>query len=280
MTMTDVPNGATNGATEGAPVAAPSALLTALEIRAVAERGAMTAALPLLKRLPQGDGHPVLVLPGFTAGDQSTAPLRKLLRDLNYRSFAWRLGRNLGPTPDIIGGIVARFERIVDEYGEPVSLVGWSLGGIYARELARQFPASVRQVITLGSPIHMVAGDRSAASRTWDSLRHRHDPETIDRRSIRESEKPALDVPATSVYTRTDGIVHWSTCLIRRGPASENIEVYGSHCGLGYNTAAVYAVADRLAQPAGAWRHFRAPLLLRGAFPSPADWRPPSGRSR
>ncbi len=273
--MTD----AVTDAVTDAPVAAPSTLLTALEVRAVAERGGLTLAMPLLRRLPKGDGHAVLVLPGFAAGDQSTAPLRRLLRDLDYRAFAWRLGRNLGPTPDIVEGMVARFERIVDEYGGPVSLVGWSLGGIYARELARQFPAAVRQVVTLGSPIHMVAGDRSAVSRTWDSLRHRHDPEVIDRRSIRESEKPPLDVPATSIYTRTDGVVHWSTCLITRGPRAENIEVYGSHCGLGFNTAAVYAVADRLAQPAGRWRPFQAPLLLRGAFPSPADRRPPARRS-
>ncbi len=270
MTMTE----ATGEANERAPVAAPSALLTALEVRALVERGAMTAALPWLKRLPPGDGHPVLVLPGFTAGDQSTAPLRRLLRDLNYRSFAWRLGRNLGPTPDIVSGILARFQKIVGEHGGPVSLVGWSLGGIYARELARQFPSSVRQVITLGSPIHMVEGDRSATSRTWDSLRHRHDPEMIDRRAVREADRPPLDVPATSIYTRTDGVVHWSTCLIQRGPRAENIQVYGSHCGLGYNTAAVFAVADRLAQPAGSWRHFHPPLLLRGAFPAPADWRP------
>jgi len=258
----------------GAPVAAPSTLLTAFEIRAVAERGAMTAALPLLKRLPPGDGHPVLVLPGFAAGDQSTAPLRRLLRDLNYRSFAWRLGRNLGPTPDTVVGIRNRFRQIVDEHGGPVSLVGWSLGGIYARELARNFPSSVRQVITLGSPIHMVAGDRSATSQAWESVRHRHDPEVIDRRAVRESDRPPLGVPATSIYTRTDGIVHWSTCIIRSGPMAENIQVYGSHCGLGFNTAALFAVADRLAQPAGRWRHFRAPLVLRAAFPAADDWRP------
>ncbi|MGI9644688.1 MAG: esterase/lipase family protein [Ilumatobacteraceae bacterium] len=259
---------------ENAPVAAPSGLLTVLEVRAVAERGAMTAALPLLRRLPPGDGHPVLVLPGFVAGDQSTEPLRRLLRSLNYRAFAWRLGRNLGPTPDIVAGMVRRFEEIHEKHGGPISLVGWSLGGIYARELGRRFPSAVRQVITLGSPIRMVAGDRSAASRTWDSLRPSHDPEVIDRRSIPEAEREPLAMPATSIYTRTDGIVHWSTCLADRGTRSENIEVYGSHCGLGYNTSALLAVADRLAQTNGDWRHFKAPFWLRAAFPPPANWEP------
>lgn len=258
----------------GRGVEAPSAWLTALEVRAVAERGAMTAALPWLRRLPKGDGHPVLVLPGFTAGDESTAPLRRLLRRLDYRTFAWRLGPNLGPTPDIVGGMLTRLDRIVSEYGRPASIVGWSLGGIYARELARQFPESVRNVISLGSPIQMVAGDRSAASRTWETLRHRHDPDVIARRSIPESERAPLTVPATSIYTRTDGVVHWRTCLIRPTSTSENIEVYGSHCGLGFNSSAIFAVADRLAQPVGEWQPFRSPLWLRGAFPRPARWQP------
>lgn len=256
----------------GAAVRAPSMVWTALEVRAVAERSAMTVARPWLRRLPRGDGHPVLVLPGFVAGDQSTAPLRRSLRDLDYRTFAWRLGTNVGPTPDIVGGMVERLDRIVSKHGR-ASIVGWSLGGIYARELARQFPDHVRQVITLGSPVQMVAGDRSAASRTWDTFEHRHDPDVTARRAVPDAEREPLEVPATSVYTRTDGVVYWRTCLIESGPAGENIEVYGSHCGLGFNPSVVYAVADRLAQPAGEWRPFRSPLLLRGAFPPPADFR-------
>ncbi len=278
--------GVTAGAPPGDPmtatearVEAPSAVLTALEVRAVAERGAMAAALPLLQRLPRGDGHPVLVLPGFVASDRSTAPLRRLLRDLGYAPFGWKLGQNLGPTPEIVAGMLARFERIATHHDQPVSVVGWSLGGIYGRELARRYPEAVRQVVTLGSPIHMRPGDRSAASRSWRAVRDRHDPAVLDR-SIPEMERPPLRVPATSVYTRSDGIVHWTTCLIESTTTSENVEVYGSHCGLGFNPWSVYVVADRLAQERGHWSPFRAPLWLRGGYPRPAQWRPAGERVR
>ncbi len=250
---------------------APPLLLTLLESRAVLEYRTMRAMGSLLDRLPRGDGHPVLVLPGFTADDDSTAPLRALLRRLGYWTHGWRLGTNLGPTPEVVAGLARRFDEIAESAGRPISIVGWSLGGIYGREAARARPAHVRQVITLGSPIQMVRGDRSASSRVWESVRHRHAPGR--ERTVRESERPPLQVPASSIYTRTDGIVHWRTCLIERGPTSENIEVHGSHCGLGFNPSVAYAVADRLAQPEGGWRPFRPPLWLRGAFPRPARLR-------
>ena len=258
-------------------VEAPSRLLTAMEVRAVGEWGAMAVTRPLLRRLPRGDGHPVLVLPGFVATDGSTAPLRRLLGDLGYAPFGWELGANIGPTPQIISGMLARFEHIATSHDRPVSVIGWSLGGIYGREIARRFPEAVRQVITMGSPIHMRPGDRSTASRTWEALRHRHDP-AVEHRSIPEMEKPRLTVPSTSIYTRTDGVVHWTTCLIERTGISENVEVYGSHCGLGFNPWAVYVLADRLAQQADSWRRFSPPFFLRGGFPRPTDWRAPQSR--
>ncbi|MDH3754731.1 MAG: alpha/beta hydrolase, partial [Acidimicrobiia bacterium] len=89
-------------------------------------------------------------------------------------------------------------------------------------------------------------------------------------RSVREADRPVLAVPTTSIYTRTDGIVHWRTCLVRPGPISENVEVHGSHCGLGFNPAVAFVIADRLAQRADRWRPFRPPLWMRGAFPFPA----------
>ncbi len=229
----------------------------------------MTASMPWLNRLPRGDGHPVLVLPGFGASDRSTGPLRRLLRRLGYRTYSWRLGRNIGPTPEIVQGLVERLERVRRSNDAAVSVIGWSLGGIYARRMARQFPESVRQVITMGSPIRMVEGDRSAASGSWDAVRHLHDPDVVAQ-ARREAHPPPQPVPTTAIYTRTDGIVWWKTCLVVPGPTSENVEVYGSHTGLGFNTSAVYVVADRLAQPASEWRPFRAPLWLRPAFPAPA----------
>ncbi len=246
-------------------ITAPPAWMAALEVRAFNERAVMSAALPLLRRLPKGDGHHVIVLPGFTAGDGSTRPLRRLLRDLGYQTHGWRLGQNLGPTPEILDGLGALLERVHATADAPVSLVGWSLGGIYARELARAAPQAVRQVITLGSPIQMIENDSSGAERMWKRLRHLHSP--TFKRDVRAAFQPHLDVPVTSIYSRTDGVVSWQAALIRQTAKTENIRVVGSHCGLGFNPSVIYAVADRLGQPAGSWSPFKAPLLLRGAFP-------------
>lgn len=225
--------------------------MTALEVRAFGERAQMSALLPLLRRLPSGDGHPVLVLPGFIASDRSTAPLRKLLRQLGYRTYGWGLGANMGPSRDVLDGLVDRLDRAHDRRREPVSIVGWSLGGVYARELARARAALVRQVITLGSPIRNA--QEAAAGRDFS--------------------RP-LPVPSTSIYTRTDGVVPWRSSLIERTETSENVRVEGSHCGLGFNAAAIAVIADRLAQPSGEWRHFSPPWYLRGAFPPARNLEP------
>lgn len=245
-------------------IEAPSSWLAALEVRAFNERAVMTVALPLLRRLPKGDGHHLIVLPGFTTGDGSTKPLRRLLRDLGYHTHGWRLGVNVGPTREILDGLGTLIERVHAEAQAPVTLIGWSLGGIYARELARATPERVRQVITLGSPIQMIEQDTSSATRIWDSLEHLHTPDF--KREVRAAFRPHLEVPTTSIYSRTDGVVNWQSSLVRRTGSSENIRVSGSHCGLGFNTSVIYAIADRLAQPAGQWTHFKAPLILRGAF--------------
>jgi pimeloyl-ACP methyl ester carboxylesterase len=250
-------------------VQAPPRLLRLLELRAVCERAQMVAAAPALERLPHGDGHPVLVLPGFLADDQSTGALRDVIKQLGYRTFGWDLGTNYGPTPQIVNGIFSLASTIFETEGQKLSIVGWSMGGIYGREIARQYPELVRQVITLGSPVQMADGDQSSASLVWNSMRHLYDT-AIMNRSVREHERPPLPVPTTSVYTRTDGIVHWETCLIRRTTHSENVEVLGSHCGMGFNPSVALVVADRLAQPEGDWKRFRSPLWLRGLYPYPA----------
>ena len=254
-------------------VHAPPMWMSLLETRAAIEYASWRAALPLLERLPHGDGHPVLVLPGFTAADRSTTRLRLLLRKLGYRTYGWRLGANLGPTPHIVDGLARRIEKIRDtNHHQSISVVGWSLGGIFGRLLAREYPDMFRQVITLGSPFRMQPGDRSAVSRIWDSLSDLHDKRFMQ--VLETHDRPPLEIPATSIYTRTDGVVHWRLCLEKKGPISENVEVFGSHSGMGFNPAVAYVVADRLAQHQHSWRRFRAPIWARGAFPYPADYRP------
>ncbi len=258
--------------TESVAFRAPPKIYTALESRSALELLTWRASRRFLRSLRRGDGHPVLVLPGFTATDGSTLEMRALLRRLGYRTYGWKLGTNLGPTPNVVEGLEERLIYISEREGQPVTVIGWSLGGIYARHLARRHPKLVRQVITMGSPFRMLPGDPSAARRVWNSVASFHDQTAMAR--MAEANSELLPVPSTSIYTRTDGIVHWKNCLETRGPRSENVEVFGSHCGLGFNPSVAMVVADRLAQDQGSWKRFRAPVWAAAAFPRPSSWQP------
>jgi pimeloyl-ACP methyl ester carboxylesterase len=258
------------GDTDGASPP-PSWLFVTDPARAMAEFGLLVAALPLRQLLPVGDEQPVLVLPGLLADDDSTWALRRILRDLGYRVHGWRLGRNLGPTAATVTGLQNRLIDLRSRYDSEVSVIGWSLGGIYARILARDTPTAVRQVITLGSPIRLAHERQSRARRAYDRYAHLH---VLPRELPLESGADALPVPATSIYSRYDGIVAWQACLDVPSARAENIAVVGSHLGFGYHPAVIWAVADRLAQPLGDWAPFRPPATLRPLYP-PADSPPP-----
>ena len=235
--------------------------------RAMGDYGLYLAAKPLMSRLPRGDGHPVVVLPGLLADDMSTRSLRAVLRRLGYDVHGWGLGRNIGPTAGCVKGTRDLLDHLSDKHQRPVSLIGWSLGGIFARDLARRSPASVRQVVTLGSPFRLARHSQSRATKVFDRFSHLH----VEHRTLPlESESVPLTVPTTSIYSHLDGIVHWQTCLNPPGERCENIAVMASHLGLGHHPAAIWAVADRLAQREGTWKPFKAPLFLRPIFPKPA----------
>jgi len=195
----------------------------------------------------------VLTLPGFLASDLSMAPMRRYLRGLGYDAYAWQMGRNTGGVSRMRAMLRDRLAEIHAASGRKVSIVGWSLGGVYARDLALQAPDMVRSVVTLASPF---AGDIRAtnATRLYEAL----SGEAVeDNPQLREAIAGDLPVPTTSIYSRTDGIVNWRTCLLRPSDTAENIEVHlASHIGLGVNAAALWAVADRLAQTEGEFRQF------------------------
>ena len=253
-------------------VRAPDHWLQLAESRMWFELSAFLAASPILRAMGRGDRHPVLVLPGFVGDDYSTLLLRLVLRAQGYWTHGWRLGQNMGPTDQVLDGIETRLDQLWTRHGRPVSLVGWSLGGIYARELARDNPGKVRQVITLGSPFRMREGDRSAVSHLADGLAWQWRADAL-RAAWAEQDKPPLPVPSTAIYSRTDGVVRWHICIDAESDEHENVEVIGSHSGLGFNPAAVYVVSDRLSQPEGDWRRFTAPPAVRHLFPRPASWR-------
>ncbi len=223
------------------------------EARAVFEFNTSLMLSPLLMRAPKGDGHPVLTLPGFLASDLSMAPMRRYLKELGYDTYAWNLGRNFGGVASKRAALRELLTKIHETTGRKVSIVGWSLGGVYARDLAVQLPHMVRSIITLGSPF---ANDIRAtnATKLYEAL----SGEGIDDvPEVRQAIAGDMPVPATSIYSRTDGIVNWHTSLLRPSATAENIEVHlASHIGIGVNPAALWAVANRLAQPEGEFKHF------------------------
>lgn len=210
----------------------------AREARVAPELAAFVAlAGPLIVNAPRGDQHPVLVLPGLGGGDASTRPMRWFLDRLGYRTYGWGLGVNTG-SRGVSPSLDELLAAAVDEHGRPASLVGWSLGGVYASALAARAQHRVRSLITLGSPL----GGRR---------------------------RLPVGVPTTSVYSRSDSIVPWRSSLLPAGPLRENIEVRGSHLGLGHNPPVLVVVADRLSQPEQVWRPFVAPRWARRWIPEP-----------
>ncbi len=249
---------------------APSrALLFTEPSRATAEFGSFILSAPLLRRAARGDGHTVLVLPGFLADDRSTTVLRGYLRTLGYRASGWDLGRNVGPAPDILEGMEQRLLDLAESAGTPVSIVGWSLGGMFARALGREHPERIRQIVTLASPFRSDAPIGSHATRSFERLAHIHVPHT--ELPAAETDQDPLEVPVAAVYTKGDGVVAWQSCIQDEGHRRENIEVLGSHCGLGHNPMTMWVVADRLAQPVGAWSPFEPPAFARRLYPPPVS---------
>jgi pimeloyl-ACP methyl ester carboxylesterase len=245
----------------------PSLFLALTELpRALFEAGSIPVSLPALMSAPRGDGHPVLVMPGFVTTDRSTALLRGYLDSLGYDTHPWKLGRNLGPKAVGMEGerLVARLEEVHAETGKTVSLVGWSLGGVMARIVSRKRPDLVRQIVTLGSPI---AGNAKSTN-VWRAYQHLtgHKIDGSQPIAMLEGAELPPPVPSTAIYSEEDGIVAWQSCLEPEAATTDNVRVYGSHCGLGVNPFVLYVLADRLALPEGQWRPFNRNRGMRGIF--------------
>jgi pimeloyl-ACP methyl ester carboxylesterase len=231
----------------------PGLGLLALEFRAPWEFGSLLPAWPALQRAPAGDGHTVIVFPGLSASDASTVPLRRYLQSLGHDTAGWNQGFNFGPRAGVLGTIRRTIEEAAGASGRKVSLVGWSLGGVYAREMAKEMPHLVRCVVTLGTPF--AAHPKSTnAWRIYELTSGR----SADEEHEGNRDLPAAPpVPTNSIYSRSDGIVAWQGSIQRADHGQvENIEVIASHIGIGLNPSAWWAVADRLAQPDGGWKPF------------------------
>jgi pimeloyl-ACP methyl ester carboxylesterase len=229
--------------------------------RAPLEYAATMAAMPWLSRVPGGDGHAVLVFPGLGASELSTRPLRSYLTQLGYAAYDWGLGTNR-PRDGLLQACAQRLLEIARRHDGRVSLVGWSLGGVYARELAKQLEPQTRCVITLGTPFsgHARATNAARAYELYSGRPLQHDPVRAERL------KRAPAVPTTSIYSKSDGVVAWQCSLNDDEPHTENIEIHASHLGLGVNPLALYVVADRLRQDPRHWQRFEARAVPRWLF--------------
>jgi dienelactone hydrolase len=235
------------------PLRPPGLGLLLAEARWIFEFNASLLFSPLLMHAPSGDGHPVLTLPGFLASDLSMAPMRRYLKEIGYDTYACKMSRRIGGFSRMRAVLRERLAKIHGAAGRKVSIVGWSLGGVYARDLALQAPDMVRYVVTLGSPF---TNDVRAtnATRLYEAL----SGETVEESAeLRNAIAGDLPVPTTSIYSRSDGIVNWRTCHLRPSDRAENLEVQlASHVGLSVNPAVLWAVADRVAQREGQFREF------------------------
>jgi pimeloyl-ACP methyl ester carboxylesterase len=224
----------------------PGALLALTDgPRALADAAFLGLATPLLRRLPRANGkQSVMILPGFLGSDDGNGPLIRFLRGLGYFTKGWGQGRNLGVESFDREELGSQIATLALAGGGKVSLIGHSLGGIYAREMARAEPQLVHQVITLGSPF--AAGDQQTSHA--GNLYRRLNPQTATR-DRNDSLSIPPPVPTTAIYTKADGVVNWRTSL-QEGDHSHvhNIEVLGSHIGLNLNAAVWFWVAKKLAQ--------------------------------
>jgi pimeloyl-ACP methyl ester carboxylesterase len=204
-----------------------------------------------IKAAPRGDGHPVIVVPSFLRGDGNTAPLRRFLKGCGYAVEGWGLGTNIGPTAAALDGVGALLMNVHRRHGRKVTLIGHSLGGVIARELAKQHPEQVRQLLVMASPIHLPTASPLEPVYKLLARWHSIDPDG----SMDQLNTPPV-VPVTAIYTKSDGVVAWQSCREIEGACRESIEIRGPHGTMVRNPTAWQIVADRLAQPEGEWRAY------------------------
>ena len=249
-------------ATRQTHTGAPHRLHSLIEWRALAEMALLPLAWPLLARAPRGDGHPVLLLPGFMGDEGSLFALKLYLSGRGYDVQTWGLGRNLGFQRRHAQALEQKIRHLHHKTGRPVSLVGWSLGGVFALYGTLQAPECVRQVVTLGSPVNVDAeGSQSprVVKALYRMIAHPMGAEVhvMQPRAKLMREHRLPPVPMSCLYTLSDGVVPPQEATIDGDPAMyENIRVAGSHTGLGFNAMVLCIVADRLAQPESRWQPF------------------------
>jgi pimeloyl-ACP methyl ester carboxylesterase len=251
-----------------AHVGAPHVLSSLLEGRGLLEMALLPASLPLLMEAPHGDGHPVLLVPGFMAGESTLIGLKLMLQNKGYDVHTWGLGRNMGFRSKHANALPQKIRHLHYITGKKVSLVGWSLGGVFSLYGAQNSLECVRSIITLGSPVSVDAsGSQSptAVRALYRLVSHRlgASAHVMQPKVKVMRERRRLAIPTSCLYSVSDGVVPPQEATIDGDPAlHENIQVPGSHIGLGFNGIVLSIVADRLAQPENQWKPFAPHGLL------------------
>jgi pimeloyl-ACP methyl ester carboxylesterase len=232
----------------------------------------LPVSLPLLLEAPAGDGHPVLLVPGFMASEVSLIALKVFLQNKGYDVHTWGLGRNMGFRSKHANALPQKIRYLHHITGKKVSLVGWSLGGVFSMYGAQNALECVRSIITLGSPVSVAAtGSQSpnVVKALYRMVSHRlgASAHMMQPRAKVMREHRRLAIPTSCLYSLSDGVVPPQEATIDGDPAMhENIQVPGSHIGLGFNGIVLAIVAERLAQPENEWAPFTAQGLLKRAL--------------
>jgi len=227
-----------------AAIPTPSLLVAiALQLRAFREPIRRRRARGRLAAAPDGDGGPLLALPGMGVGDATTAPLRRFLRAHGHDAHPWRLGRNRPDVPERLARLLPRLEALAVETRRPVALVGWSLGGVMARELARLRPDLVRHVVTLGAPV--VGGLKHTAIAGLFRIQG-WDLDDVAAR-VEAANRVPIRVPVTAIFSRRDGIVAWQATIDTKTEDVVHFEATSCHWGLGLDPDVLETIALRLA---------------------------------
>ena len=242
-----------------ASLQSPHLGMLALEpVRAMLEF-ARTQLMDVTAANTQGDGHAVVLFPGLGADHRVMQTLARHCEGLGYDVHHWGRGRNTGPDGDParwLDALALEIDALVRPAHAQATLIGWSLGGLYAREIAKALPGRVRQVITLGTPFARLANSTNVQ---WLFELLSGTSSAVDAALARRLSAPP-PVPTTSIYSRSDGVVAWQACIGRPSPTAENIEVESSHLGLIWHPDVLRIVADRLAQRRGRWKPWRDAL--------------------
>ena len=223
----------------------PGRLASLLELRAPLDWATILLRAPQLLRAPRGDGRPVMLLPGYGTDERSMRPLGHYLEYLGYDVYDWGIGRNRGDVEGYIHRIGDRVRMLsADLDGAAITLVGWSLGGVVARETARLYEPHVREVITLGTPI--IGGPKYTAAAQRFAESAKLDLDTFEK-EVHERNSIGIRQPVTSIYSKLDGVVGWRASIDVYNEQARNIEVYSSHFGIGANGRVWRIIADVLA---------------------------------